>query len=569
MDNNIKIKTMKDDLARIESEPSKLPQQQKSKQQDTARKPATEFQNKTNIQTISQPTPSKTTNPKVSRPTAVNKPSESVVSKPKDNEISELKSLIGRISESMKKKDSTKEQDKNRIAKKESRETKTESKIETQTETEIKDRNKSVETKKIVDEITAYPEYSGPLPATGDKKSETGKTKKSFWSNISEKLRTTSNRQKTYELSKPKSKLENKDIIKNKTEETNKSGILLNKKTETAGSQKESADEEKKTKEFYPEKNEYASPENRLIHGKQEYYSSLRKKIELKEKKDEIKELKSASATKKKVETISQKEEYKKLKKSIIQKYHIKLFSLPWKKIITVSVIILFLVGLTVYYFLSRITPPPPPPPPPIIAGIELKEFDGIQDKIEMTKEDVKKLNIIEIKANEKFSSNKNINVLKLLITNQDNLLPLEEALQAIDVIDTETSANNLPENFLEKLTNDYNLFIFKTKQNRIRLGIAVRSNDIFYLQQIMEGWEEERIENKKMSVVLKPLFVNDRTKEIGKSFEQTEHKGITIRYLNLPDQNTSLDYFIHNDLLVITTSKDNAFQMADLLAGK
>jgi hypothetical protein len=561
MDDNVKIKTMKDDLAKIKSEPSKLSQQQEDKQQNITGKPATKLQNKTNIQTTSQPAPNKAITSKAFQPTAV-KPSEHVDNKSKTTEISELKSLISRISKSISNDDSAKrqeEQNKSRMTKKESRITKTEAEIESKAEIETRDRDKGIEAKKTVDEIT---KYKKPSMTASDKKPVKEKTKKSFWESISEKLKTTSSQQKTYELNKYKSKPKNKDIKdtkENKIEEVSRSGILSSEKTEADSTKKEN-------KEPYLDKNEYISPENRLIHGKQEYYSSIKKKIEPRKNKDEIKELESTVVDKKKTKVLSPKEEYKKLKRGIIEKYHIKLFSLPWKKIIAVSALIISSTGLIVYYLLSNITPPPPPPPPPIVAGAELEEFDSIQDKIEMTKEDVKKLNIIEIEANKKFSSNKNINILKLLITDQDNLLPLKEALQAINVINTETSANNLPENFLEKLTNDYNLFIFKTKQNRIRLGIAARSNDISYLQQIMEDWEEEKIESKKISVVFKPLFMNDRTKEIGKSFEQTEYKGITIRYLHLPNQDTALNYFTYNDILVVATSKDNVFQIADLL---
>jgi hypothetical protein len=561
MDDNVKIKTMKDDLAKIKSEPSKLSQQQEDKQQNITGKPATKLQNKTNIQTTSQPAPNKAITSKAFQPTAV-KPSEHVDNKSKTTEISELKSLISRISKSISNDDSAKrqeEQNKSRMTKKESRITKTEAEIESKAEIETRDRDKGIEAKKTVDEIT---KYKKPSMTASDKKPVKEKTKKSFWESISEKLKTTSSQQKTYELNKYKSKPKNKDIKdtkENKIEEVSRSGILSSEKTEADSTKKEN-------KEPYLDKNEYISPENRLIHGKQEYYSSIKKKIEPRKNKDEIKELESTVVDKKKTKVLSPKDEYKKLKRGIIEKYHIKLFSLPWKKIIAVSALIISSTGLIVYYLLSNITPPPPPPPPPIVAGAELEEFDSIQDKIEMTKEDVKKLNIIEIEANKKFSSNKNINILKLLITDQDNLLPLKEALQAINVINTETSANNLPENFLEKLTNDYNLFIFKTKQNRIRLGIAARSNDISYLQQIMEDWEEEKIESKKISVVFKPLFMNDRTKEIGKSFEQTEYKGITIRYLHLPNQDTALNYFTYNDILVVATSKDNVFQIADLL---
>ena len=82
--------------------------------------------------------------------------------------------------------------------------------------------------------------------------------------------------------------------------------------------------------------------------------------------------------------------EYKKLKKSIIQKYNIKLFFLPWKKIIPVAIIALTLTGLVSWYIISMIKPPEPPEPLMAIVGSEIEEFLNIENTITITEEDLK-----------------------------------------------------------------------------------------------------------------------------------------------------------------------------------
>ncbi len=438
--------------------------------------------------------------------------------KPASGQIDKLKDLIKRISGTVEEK-RTEETDKtkNIIEKK-------------------KDDKKASSAKEAAPQITATEEI------TKDK------SKKPLWKNILKKLKIGGGHQKTAELGKTKEK-----------EEEYKTGILeISKKKEA----KEETEKEKKPKKsLFPGRSDYMSPEERLIYGKQEYYSSIAKKIKPKEREEEVESLKDV-VIKKEKKVLSKEEEYKKLKQSIIKKYHIKLFSLPWKKIVLIAVIVLASVGLITYYYLASRVPPPPPPPPPPVVGVELKEFSTVGNRIELTRNDIKQVGLLEERSWQVFSSNKNVEVLKLIITDGKNIIPLKEALSDIKI-----KTDRLPESFLSTTTNSYNLFVFKTKQDTLRLGIALKSNNIESLAKVMKEWEEEDIENKKMFYVFKPLFMSDEIREeIGKSFKTASYKGIRIRYIHLPDQNTAFNYFTYGDILVITTSKDTTFKMVDLI---
>ncbi len=391
------------------------------------------------------------------------------------------------------------------------------------------------------------------------------KEKKSFWSNISEKLKKGDNREKISEIKTVPSK----KILEDKVEKHNKSGVLAgnNKKIEKT----------EKDKSFYLKSDEYVFPENRLIHGKQKFYSSVSKRIKLREDKGEMEGLKNASDIKKKQKILSREEEYKRLKKSIISKYHVKLFQLPWKKIIPVSLIIILVAGASFYYAMSVLVPKPVSLLPPDVAyGEELSEFINIEKKITISEGSLRGFDSLETGAKDIFDANRKIKIIKLVIVNTEdkenrNILSLQNSFDAFGV-----NKNSLPERFLEISANKYDFFIFKTKDEHIRYGIAIGLKDRYLMSEIMKEWEEERSANKKMITVFKPLFASDKNYgDIYRSFNSENYNGVEIKYVHLIDENTALNYFIYNnneedgnDLLVVTTSRNDAHTIVDLLAG-
>jgi len=390
------------------------------------------------------------------------------------------------------------------------------------------------------------------------------KEKKSFWGNISEKLKKGDNRERISEIKT----VPNKKILEDKVEKHNKSGVLAgnNKKIEKT----------EKDKSFYLKSDKYVLPENRLIHGKQKFYSSVSKRIKLREDKGEMEGLKNVSDIKKKQKILSREEEYKRLKKSIISKYHVKLFQLSWKKIIPVSLIIILVAGASFYYAMSVLVPKPIPlPPPDVVYGEELSEFINIEKKITISEGSLRGFDSLETGAKDIFDANRKIKIIKLVIVNTEdkenrNILSLQNSFDAFGV-----NKNSLPERFLEISADKYDFFIFKTKDDHIRYGIAIGLKDRYLMSEIMKEWEEERSANKKMIAVFKPLFASDRNYgDIYRSFNSENYNGVEIKYVHLIDENTALNYFIYNnneedgnDLLVVTTSRNDAHTIVDLLA--
>ena len=347
-------------------------------------------------------------------------------------------------------------------------------------------------------------------------------------------------------------------------------------KTEKQGKSTKKKKDDAKNRYF----REYMSPSSRLMYEKQRYYSSASKEIKPKKQKDDLDALKSAAEKKeqqkKQKEHISKREEYKKLKEIIKRKYNIKLFSRSLKiKIVLVSIVFIASISLLTYHLISNVKHPIPTqnsiPIPvttektnvkPVTVGTELKEFSSIENILEVNREDIKKLNFFENRSLAIFSSDKNIKVIKLIIKDGKNILPLKEALSDVKI-------NNFPESLLKAMTNEYNLFVFKTGMNTLRLGIAVKSNNIVSLSKTMKNWEKEKAEGKKMINILKPLFIDDEIVEsIGKSFTSANYKNVNVRYIHLPNKDTALNYFVYKDILIFTTSKNTAFDMIDLLVG-
>ena len=480
----------------------------------------------------------------------------------KSEDAEKLKSLINRISKTAEKEDA-----------KESVVKKTGEILEKEEELKKIEEDK---TEKFIalddkkDNVAKMPlagEIQKKLPPEFSSKVE-NQEKKSFWGDISEKLKKDGGREK---ISKVKI-AQKKKISENKVEKYNKSGVLTG--------DDENAKETKKDKGFYLKSGEYVLPENRLIHGKQKFYSSVSKRIKLREDKGEMEGLKNASDIKEKQKILSREEEYRKLKKSIISKYHIKLFQLPWKKIIPVSLIIILAAGASFYYVVSVLDPKPVPQPPSSAAfGEELSEFMGIEKKITISENSLKGFNDLEVNAIDIFNENRNLEVIKLVIVSAEdkesrNILSLRNSFDALGIIDIENNKNNLPERFLEMSADKYNFFIFKTEENHIRYGVAIGLKDRYLMSEIMKEWEEERSANKKMITVFKPLFAGDRNYgDIYRPFNFVNYNGIEVKYVHLINEDTALNYFIYNngeddgsDLLVVTTSKDSAHAIADLL---
>ncbi len=550
MKGKIKIRTMKDDLANANDD-DKNEELPKAKQD----------QSKTDIDTA-----------EISGFSAM---SGAMPGKLKDEEIGELKNLIERIS-----KDDDKKNPEERPVEAEKKDVVTniaDEKITSKEQADSKSDEKE-DLKNLINKISETIDEKDDKPIqrestdnelSKEKESETEKTEKnkqSFWNDISEKLKDDESAkfQKASDIKEknlPATKIV-KDIEsidgKNREEEYDNSGILLKKSSfET----EEDLEEKKETRKKNYDNDNYQPPENRLIFGKQKKYSSVSKRIKLKEKKDEIEDLKNTNETKEKQKIISEKEKYEKLKSRVIKKYNIKLFSLPWKKIIPISITLIVLSG-AIYYILIKELIITPPNPPIAIIGTEIEKFAEIENAVEFTKDNIVKMGFKENAINKKFQLNDGVEELRIIIKDNDNIVSLKEALEGMGI-----ETGDFPNSFWKTTTENYNIFAIKTKENAFRFAIAIESNAISSLLETMENWEREDVDKRKMFNVFEPFFMDSRIEEnFGQRFESANYKYIYIRYINLPNQNISFDYFASDNILIMATSKENTNRIINIL---
>lgn len=530
MKTKIKIRTMKDDL--VDTENNNFSEEEQD-------------QNKINI------TSKKTMASDMALPGAASD------GKLKDSEVNELKDLLKKIS-----KISEEEAPEEKQADSESSAA---AKITDDKSKELRDLIAKVSKSIDLGEKTAV---EAPAAEKENGIKETKEDEQSFWSDISEKLKedklSEAKEAKKINEIKREDQLIKKNIadIQDATEkamikEDSDSGILRRNELQ------EKEDEEKREEERSFHKINYQSPENRLIFGKQKRYSSVSKRVELKEKKDtdDIADLKNANEMKEKQAIISESEKYRKLRNRVIKKYHIKLFSLPWKKIILLSIVLVASAGAVFYLSMKTLTPTPPTPPP-VIVGTETQAFAKIKNRVEFTETDAAKAGFKEITINREFELNSGVKELRVIIKQGDNITSPRDALESIGVI-----TKNFPEDFWETTAETYSILALKTGKNTFRLAIAIESNDIASLLNTMRNWEQESVDEKKLFRVFKTIFTGDKIDEgSNQVFESTNYNYAYIKYINLPDENTSFDYFASDNTLIIAASKENAFRIIDIL---
>lgn len=310
----------------------------------------------------------------------------------------------------------------------------------------------------------------------------------------------------------------------------------------------------------------YVSPSERLIHGKQEMYSSVSKTVKQKNDNDDIRSLKeSERITNERASVLSKDEEYIKLKRGIIQKYNIKFSVLPWKKIIPMGLIFIFLIGAAVWFnYIPRLKIDPIIEPP-VVGVVEygIDRFVGIE---EIIREKNSLVGLYNPNNDDEIKFNEGIKVIKLKIVDSDknnNALTLQDTLNIILKKDESVFSDG----FFEEITGSYNIFVFETKKGTIRYGLAIETKEDGLMYNVMKRWEADGTNSTKMIAVFRNLFIDDAAGNyLYKPFVAVDLNGVEINYAHLEDKDAALNYFIHNNILVITTSMDNNSTMVDLV---
>ncbi|MFA6336282.1 MAG: hypothetical protein WCX48_12180, partial [Bacteroidales bacterium] len=154
---------------------------------------------------------------------------------------------------------------------------------------------------------------------------------------------------------------------------------------------------------------------------------------------------------------------------------------------------------------------------------------------------------------------------LNITYNDQDVMLSREEALKTIL---GESNASNIPDDFINAISPEYNILVFKD-DGYLRLGLVFKytASKEEEFKDIMSSWAGTNTQSKKIYSVMKNIFVNSRIIEQDTTaFQPAIYNGVELKFVNLPDSDTSMDYFLYEGYVIFTSSKDHTFQMIDLL---
>lgn len=132
--------------------------------------------------------------------------------------------------------------------------------------------------------------------------------------------------------------------------------------------------------------------------------------------------------------------------------------------------------------------------------------------------------------------------------------LDLKNLVSALGIIISEDVYNNFVS------SENYTLFSYKQEQgNRLGLVIALKNNkDIFSGFNV---WE------KTMADDLKPLLLReDIGQPASQVFQDNVYQDVSIRYLNFPKPDLSIDYAVIGNKLIITSSRASMYAAIDAL---
>lgn len=312
----------------------------------------------------------------------------------------------------------------------------------------------------------------------------------------------------------------------------------------------------------------YKTPENRLVSDKQAFYSSLHNRTErprvaqqnLDRFREILEEQKQSAAP-------LAENEAQNLKNHLEQKYGLaQKKTLPFKKIGIVLLALVVLWGGALFVVFNK-AKTPAEPTQNIQEGKNIPIIEtNLSQEVMVTQNQIQGINYFDRSA-APWNSYSEGEVIRLNIVDNNS----KKRLQRDDALRTllgENHFNNLPSGFLPLINEEYNIIAFKSRGG-LRLGLAFSfdSTRTADLRKTLRGWETTDNRARRMHYVLQKLFLNAPFSETSTyAFDGFEKESIEVRYVNLPDSNTAMDYFIYNNILTFTTSKDTTENMLDAL---
>jgi len=155
-------------------------------------------------------------------------------------------------------------------------------------------------------------------------------------------------------------------------------------------------------------------------------------------------------------------------------------------------------------------------------------------------------------KVIEEISSGKITRILVKLVDGEIKYLNLDELAAYLGI--------NIPSEVKYCFGDQFTFFIYLQKDSFAkRTGLVIEIKDKDLLQTLLKDWEKNLIED------IKPIFLDEKIGQPAtEEFQDNVYRDVSIRYINLPNPDLTIDYAIVYDKLIITTSKDSMYYILD-----
>lgn len=212
-------------------------------------------------------------------------------------------------------------------------------------------------------------------------------------------------------------------------------------------------------------------------------------------------------------------------------------------------IIIIILAGIGgIFYWQNRKNPPLPP-----IEENEEPELSESLIPVEKTKiisldnqTSVSAVLQQEALSEESPGTIKRIAILK----NETEFLSLIDLFQELEI--------NIPSSVLTEIKENYTLVLY-SQNGKSHLGLVAEIKNISNLQEQLRLWEQTMVND------LKNFFLSE---EPGLSatneFQDNIYNNVSIRYINFPEPNITIDYALTDNLFILLTSKESMYEIID-----
>jgi len=226
------------------------------------------------------------------------------------------------------------------------------------------------------------------------------------------------------------------------------------------------------------------------------------------------------------------------------------------KKIILIIFFLLAVIGLGAFFYWQGTKPEPEPKPQPPTNEVTIPASLIPVDQTKILKMDnnASLTDLIKIEASTEQPTQSIKRIIPMVSPGGEDkeILSLDELIQKLGIA-------IYPYVFSE-LTNNYTLILYTQNKEKL-IGLVVETNNPANTKDQAKYWEPTMVED------LKNLFLFRKPgKPTTSLFKNNTYKEVSIRYINFPNPDLTIDYAILNNLFILSTSKEFMYNTIDRL---